>query len=170
VPRGRPETPTALQAVIPPAPPPAAPPAISSDATQGALSDAGNPAAPLAVAAGLGVDIGGATNYEGLRTLWHSTRNSDPELMEEVFPVVTVRENGKTHGPELRLVVGPMADAEAAGRLCSALAAAHHYCQPVAFQGQRLSKVDTAKAPPHPGAGPSPLPKSAPGSAWHLTK
>jgi hypothetical protein len=93
-------------------------------------------------AAGLGVDVGGAITYEGLRTLWRSTKNSEPSLIEDLYPVVAVRENGKTHGPELRLVVGPIADAEAAAHLCSELAADHHYCQPVAFQGQRLSKID----------------------------
>jgi hypothetical protein len=86
------------------------------------------PAAFVAGAAGLGVDVGGAINYEGLRTLWRSTKNSDPALLEELFPAVTVRENGKTHGAELRLVVGPIADPEGAARLCTTLAAAHHYC------------------------------------------
>ncbi|HWF95998.1 MAG TPA: hypothetical protein VG291_13655, partial [Xanthobacteraceae bacterium] len=44
---------------------------------------------------------------------------------------------------------GPIVDAEGAARLCTTLAAAHHYCQPVAFEGQRLSLADTgpAKAP-----------------------
>jgi hypothetical protein len=109
------------------------------------------PAEPLATATGLGVDVGGAVNYEGLRTLWHSTKNSDPTLLEDLYPVVTVRENGKTHGVDLRLVVGPIADAEAAERLCTTLSAAHHYCQPVAFEGQRLALIDTpppAKAAP----------------------
>jgi hypothetical protein len=160
------------EAAINPAPPPGAPAQTGpGDVAHSAAPDAGTPVAaspsnparvsapagPLAAPAGLGVDVGGATNYEGLRTLWHSTKNSDPELMEELYPLVAVRENGKTHGAELRLVVGPMADAEAAARLCTALAAAHRYCQPVAFQGQRLSKIDTsAKAAPRSGATPNP--------------
>jgi hypothetical protein len=111
-------------------------------------------AEPLATGAGLGVDIGGAGNYEGLRTLWRSTKNNDPALLEELYPVVAVRENGKTHGADLRLVIGPLDDAESAARLCATLAAAHHYCQPVAFEGQRFSMNDAGptKAPP---AGPS---------------
>ena len=40
--------------------------------------------------------------------------------------MVTVRENSKTHGVELRLVIGPIADAEAASRLCTTLTEAHH--------------------------------------------
>jgi hypothetical protein len=106
----------------------------------------GAPTEPLAVAAGLGIDVGGASNYEGLRTLWKSTKTTEAELPEEVYPVVTVRENGKTHGAELRLVIGPIADVELASRLCGTLSAAHHYCQPVAFEGQRLSMIDTGPA------------------------
>ena len=70
--------------------------------------------------------------------------------------MVTVRENSKTHGVELRLVIGPIADAEAASRLCTTLTEAHHYCQPVAFEGQRLALTDTAatKAAPTAAAPP----------------
>jgi hypothetical protein len=123
------------------------------------------PTEPLALAAGLGIDIGGSTNYEGLRTLWRTITVSGPDLPEELFPVVTVRENGKTHGAELRLVIGPIADVEAASRLCKTLLAAHYYCQPVAFEGQRLSQLDTptspkavssAAAPPHRSSTPPP--------------
>ena len=98
------------------------------------------------MAAGLGIDVGGASNYEGLRTLWKTTRTAEAEFPEEVYPVVTARENGKTHGVELRLVIGPIADVELASRLCGTLSAAHHYCQPVAFEGQRLSMIDAAPA------------------------
>jgi hypothetical protein len=167
-PAARPETPAApvTEAAITPAQTPAPQPSGAGDAAQVAAPDAGNraeappanlarvtaPAEPLAAAGGLGVDVGGAGNYEGLRTLWHATKNTDPALLGELYPMVTVRENGKTHGVDLRLVVGPIADAEAAARLCTTLSAAHHYCQPVAFEGQRLSLIDTAptKAAPAP--------------------
>jgi hypothetical protein len=168
-PAARPETPAVpvTEAAITPAQTPAPQPSGAGDAAQVAAPDAGSRAeAPpanlarvttLAAAGGLGVDVGGAGNYEGLRTLWHATKNSDPALLGELYPVVTVRENGKTHGVDLRLVVGPIADAEAAARLCTTLSAAHHYCQPVAFEGQRLSMIDTAPtkaaaAPSHHGA------------------
>jgi hypothetical protein len=142
--------------------PPAPQPSGASDPAQTAAPDAGNRAAPSSplvhvtkiepaeapaepvVTGGLGVDVGGAGNYEGLRTLWHSTLNSDPTLLEQFYPVVAIRENSKTHGVDLRLVVGPIPDAEAAAGLCATLSAAHHYCQSVAFEGQRLSLNDTA--------------------------
>jgi hypothetical protein len=156
---------------VTPAQPPAAKKSSASDLPQTSTADAGNraaisasnlvrvsaPAEPLAAAGGLGIDVGGAVNYEGLRTLWHSTTGSDPAL-EELYPVVTVRENNKTHGVDLRLVVGPIADADAAERLCTTLAAAHHYCQPVAFEGQRLSLADMGppKASAHRAASHAP--------------
>jgi hypothetical protein len=152
-------------AEIAPTPPPApassgpgdAAPDASNRTVTSAVRTGAPPEPPLAAAAGLGVDVGGAANYEGLRTLWHATRNADPAMLEDLYPVVTVRENGKTHGVELRLVVGPIADVDTASRLCTTLSAAKHYCQPVSFEGQRLSLVDTGppkatptttKAPP----------------------
>jgi hypothetical protein len=173
-PAARPETPPAAvtEAAISPPPTPASQPSGPGDAAQMAVPDAANravasasnpvraaaPAEPLAAAAGLGVDVGGAVNYEGLRTLWRSTKNSDPALLDELYPLVAVRENSKTHSAELRLVVGPVADAETAARLCMTFSATHHYCQPVAFEGQRLSQIDTgpAKAAPPHRAGPGP--------------
>ena len=166
-PVARPEAPAApvTEAAITPAKTPALQRSSASDTAQTTAPDAGNRAAaaspsnsnlvrvsappePLATTAGfgLGVDVGGAVNYEGLRTLWRSTKNSDLALPDELYPVVAVRENGKTHGIDLRLIVGPIADAESAERLCDTLSAAHHYCQPVAFEGQRLSLNDAASA------------------------
>jgi len=152
---------------------PAPQPSGASEAARAAAPDPGNRAAPSSsplhvttvepaeaptepvVTGGLGVDVGGATNYEGLRTLWHSTLNSDPTLLEQLYPAVAIRENSKTHGVDLRLVVGPIPDAEAAARVCASLSASHHYCQPVAFEGQRLSLNDKP-APRHRSAPSSP--------------
>ena len=47
-------------------------------------------------------------------------------------------ENGRAKNAELRLVVGPLPDVEAAARLCANLSAIRRYCQPVAFEGQRF--------------------------------
>lgn len=178
-PVARPEPPVApvIEAVVTPARTPAPQQSGPGDAAPTAAPDAGNhvaaaspsnpvrvpaPAEPIAAApqaaalqapaGGLGVDVGGAANYEALRTLWHSTLNSDPTLLEQLYPVVAIRENSKTHGVDLRLVVGPIPDAEAAARLCAKLSAAHHYCQSVAFEGQRLSLNDVAPGKPAPAA------------------
>ena len=129
---------------------PVAPPARTA-----AVSPEPTPAEP--VRTDHGADIGGATNYDGLRTLWHSVKGSNGALFESLYPVVVARENPRTHTPELRLVVGPLADADAASQLCTTLTAARRYCQPAAFDGQRLTDAD---APPKPK--PVAQPKAAP--------
>lgn len=136
---------------------PAKLPSGQSEAAKGPAAEAGNrvvastadpPRSPGAAGAEspptseLGVDVGGAANFDALRALWHTTKNNDPSLLDDFYPVVATRENSRTHAPELRLIVGPMPDAEAAAQLCITLAAAHQYCQPVAFEGQRLSLAD----------------------------
>jgi hypothetical protein len=181
-PPARPETPAApvTEAAVTPAPTLASQQSGVGDAAPMAAPDAppalaanpvhlSTPAEQALASAGLGIDVGGASNYQGLRTLWHSTRSIDPALLEGFYPLAAVRENSKTHGADLRLVIGPIADAEAAARLCTTLAASHHYCQPVAFEGQRLSLSDTtptkgayaptrhaAPAPPNVLSDPAP--------------
>jgi hypothetical protein len=131
--------------------PPAAEPAQGNAVNPAEISPAA-PAAGDIVTAALGVDVGGATSFEGLRTLWASTKHSLPPMPDELFPLVGLRENNKGSA-DLRLIVGPVANAEAIARLCGKLSAAHRYCQPATFQGQRLSLVEpapksTAAAPP----------------------
>jgi hypothetical protein len=86
-----------------------------------------------------GVDIGTAANFDGLRLLWNSIHGANPALFEGLRPVVMVRENRRTRAAELRLLVGPFVDAEAAARLCSTLAASRRSCQPTPFEGQQFS-------------------------------
>jgi hypothetical protein len=95
----------------------------------------------------LGVDVGGAGNFEGLRTLWSATKATNKMMFDGLRPQVVVRENSKTKAPELRLVVGPLPTVEAATRLCGALSTARRYCQPVAFEGQRLAVTDADTTP-----------------------
>ncbi len=111
-----------------------------------------------------GADIGGAANFDALRTLWRSVKTTNGALVEGLHPVVTLRENPRTHTAELRLIVGPLADPDATAHLCAALTAARRYCQPAAFDGQRLADAD---APPKP-APRTAAPKAAPKSGIRL--
>jgi hypothetical protein len=106
-----------------------------------------------------GVDVGGAVNFDGLRVLWASTKGNNASLFEGLHPVVAVRENNRTKNAELRLVVGPLANVEGATRLCANLSAARRYCQPVAFEGQRLSDPDAV--PERRAVPAAPKPKVA---------
>jgi hypothetical protein len=111
------------------------------------------PARPAA-----GVDIGGATNFDGLRTLWNAITSSHDDLFEGLHPIVTVRENSKSRAAELRLIAGPLSDAESASRICATLAAAKRYCRLVAFEGQPLA-LNVPEAPRRPVAA---TPKARP--------
>jgi hypothetical protein len=53
--------------------------------------------------------------------------------------VATLKENPRSKRAELRLVVGPLPNPEAAAELCAALATFHVPCQPTNFEGQHLA-------------------------------
>jgi len=72
--------------------------AKSTEAAKGTADAAHSPAAEPLPPSGLGVDVGGAPNFEGLRSLWHTTKNNDPSLLDDFYPVVATRENSKTRG------------------------------------------------------------------------
>lgn len=87
----------------------------------------------------LGVDVGGATTLGGLRALWAKITAINPPLLSELRPVIAIRDGIKPGAVQLRLVAGPVANAEAATRLCAALIAAGVPCHMAAFDGQRLA-------------------------------
>jgi hypothetical protein len=165
--------PTAAAAAVAPPPAPSVPAAAAGEplaltpkAVTAARSSTGatearerpvvTPAPVSEAAAELGqseiaVDVGGATNFEGLRALWNSTRGTNIALLEGLYPVVAVRENNRTSSPELRLLVGPLPNVEAAARLCAGFTSARRYCQPVAFEGQRLADAEPVERKPAAG-------------------
>ncbi|MBI4275229.1 MAG: hypothetical protein HY659_11070 [Rhizobiales bacterium] len=86
-----------------------------------------------------GVDIGGATTIEKLRAIWLAERTAHTALLRDMRPVVAVRQGNKQGATDLRLVVGPLANASAAARLCARLASAGLHCTPSVYDGQKLS-------------------------------
>jgi hypothetical protein len=172
-PSARTEKPAPTETPIIPAQTPGPQPSGSSEAAPDGAPDtaaraAATPAAPTHTAAlaeapvgtaTLGLDVGGAINFDGLRALWSSTKHSLLAPPEELYPVVAVRENSKTRSADLRLIIGPIPNAEAAAHLCVALAAAHRYCQPAAFEGQRLLLIEPLSKPiPNTVHRPAPVP------------
>jgi hypothetical protein len=116
---------------------PAAPPAAAPPPTRVAnLPEASDPEGKSRMV-DFGLDIGGATTFDGLRALWNSVRNNTADLFEDLHPMVAVREN-KSRGVDLRLVVGPIASSEAATQMCATLLAARRFCQMTIFEGQPL--------------------------------
>jgi hypothetical protein len=86
-----------------------------------------------------GLDVGSDATVDGLRALWLSLRQRYPNFLASLRPVIAVREIGKSGTVELRLVLGPFADAAAAARLCGTLTVAGQSCEPTVFDGQRLA-------------------------------
>jgi len=137
----------------PPEPPPRVanmPPAGSNIPDLEAIQ--GRPAA--------GVDVGGAKDFDGLRTLWNTLTASHYGLFEGLHPIVAVRENSKLRTAELRLVAGPLTDVDIASRICTTLAAAKRYCRLAPFEGQPLALNDPARRPA--AAKPRPTVRAAP--------
>ena len=100
------------------------------------------PAAPsprVAAAAEFGVDVGSALSIQALRARWLGIRSAHPQLFDGLTPTVALREVPRSKRVELRLVVGPLADAEAAKRLCAALAPYRLYCQPASFGREHVA-------------------------------
>jgi hypothetical protein len=86
-----------------------------------------------------GLDLGGASTVEALRTAWTAALRRHGPLLEGLRPVVQMRERPRPGGPELRLIAGPIANAATAARLCASMTAAGSICAPATFDGQRLA-------------------------------
>jgi hypothetical protein len=86
-----------------------------------------------------GVDIGSAVSIQALRARWAGIRSAHPEIFDKLQAVATLKELARSTRAELRLVVGPLADADAATQLCASLSAYRVYCRPTTFDRQHLA-------------------------------
>jgi hypothetical protein len=150
-------TPNAVQAIKPQSATTAAPPTEAKVETGPQTAPSGDGAETAKHE--FGIDVGGAVNQDGVRALWNSTRGAHATLFEGLHPVVAARENTRTKAKELRLIVGPVETMETANRLCTTLTAARRYCQPVAFEGQKLAEPERKPAQPK-SAAPAQQPAS----------
>jgi hypothetical protein len=97
------------------------------------------PEAPTAVTRTVfGVDIGSGNNLKEVRFLWNKTKAKHGRLIGKLRPVVSKSQNGAGHS-EYRLVIGPLANAAAAARLCADLGAADVTCSARPYQGENLT-------------------------------
>ena len=117
---------------------PAKPAPIANIAVPQPRARAESPTNSVATRTEFAIDVGGDASIEGVRTLWATIRNNNSQLLDGLRPLVAMREN--RHGAmELRLVVGPLANASSAARLCAALNTTGISCQTTQFDGQRLA-------------------------------
>jgi hypothetical protein len=105
--------------------------------TSAALAAALAPMMPLPTQ--YGVDIGSALSIPTLRARWAGIRSAHPQLFDGLRPVVTLKQPSRSTRVELRLLVGPLASADAAAQLCADLAPYRLFCQPTVFAGQHLA-------------------------------
>lgn len=110
------------------APPPAPPAPAAAD----------SPSASVAAKTEFGIDIGAGTSLDELRVLWAAAKTNHSALFTGLRPLAAAGET-KPEGSELRLVVGPLANAAEAARLCAALSGSGLRCQPSVFEGQQLA-------------------------------
>lgn len=131
---------TPPQTVVPAEPTAAPPPAEAPNKVASVPPAVGVPdLEPIPPRPAAGVDIGGAKDFDGLRTLWNALTTNHLGLFEGLHPIVAVRENSKSRTAELRLIAGPLTDVESASQICTTLAAAKRYCRLVPFEGQPLA-------------------------------
>jgi hypothetical protein len=98
-----------------------------------------SPAGSVATATDFGVDLGGASSVNGLRALWGTLRTKHAQLLNGLWPIMSIRDRAKPGTVELRLIAGPLPNAAHAARLCAAFAGLGVICQPAVFDGQRLA-------------------------------
>jgi hypothetical protein len=106
-------------------------------ATPAAIAAVIAPALPLPME--YGVDIGSAVSIQALRARWAGIRSAHPQLFDGLAPTVSLSETPQSNRPELRLVLGPIASAGAAAKLCTTLERFRLTCQPTIFAGRRLA-------------------------------
>lgn len=95
--------------------------------------------APSVAKPEFGLDLGSAPSVEALRVAWTAAVRKHGRFLEGLYPVVHMRERPRG-GTEFRLIAGPLPNAPAAARACTALTAAGGgSCSPVPFEGQRLA-------------------------------
>jgi hypothetical protein len=86
-----------------------------------------------------GVDIGSTVSFQALRARWAEIRAAHPQLLQGLTAKTITRGIPQSDRSEVRLVLGPLPNSEAAARLCASLAPHHVFCQPTGFDGQQLA-------------------------------
>ena len=133
-----PATPETIASVVEPQVPP--PSGIATPVpTNPLMPPATKPAEAAAPPTEYGVDIGSAVSIQALRARWAGIRSAHPEIFDKLQAVATLKELARSTRAELRLVVGPLADADAAAQLCASLSAYRVYCRPTTFDRQHLA-------------------------------
>jgi hypothetical protein len=85
-----------------------------------------------------GIDVGSGSNLEEVRFLWNATKAQHGKLLGNLRPVM-VRGKDAAGKPDYRLVIGPLASAGAAAKLCATLGSSEVVCSTKPYQGERFT-------------------------------
>lgn len=103
------------------------------------VTPADQPMAPTVVSrTEFGVDIGSGSDLAEVRSLWNAAKSQHGNLVGNLRPVVLRRED-RAGNTDYRLVIGPLANAAAAAKLCATLGAADIMCSTRPYVGERLA-------------------------------
>jgi hypothetical protein len=110
------------------------PPSTPAAGQSAASESAGSPAPPA-----YGAELGSAHSIKTLHARWAQIHAAHPQIFAGLTPVVVLKDRTRSDRIALRLVVGPLPNAERAAHLCASLAAFHLPCQPTMFDGRHLT-------------------------------
>jgi hypothetical protein len=97
------------------------------------------PASSSAAPKQYGIDIGSAVSIQALRARWVEIRTAHPQPFQGLTPTVVTRDVPQSGRSELRLVLGPLPNPDAAAKLCASLVPYRISCQPTGFDGQHVA-------------------------------
>ena len=84
------------------------------------------------------LDLGGETSLDGLRARWASLRGNHGQTLDNLKPLVALREADQPGAFDFRLLVGPIANAADAARICARLNTTKIICAVTPYDGQHL--------------------------------
>ncbi|HXL68058.1 MAG TPA: SPOR domain-containing protein [Xanthobacteraceae bacterium] len=84
------------------------------------------------------LDLGGETSLDGLRARWASLRGNHGKALENMKPLVALREADQPGAFDFRLLVGPIANAADAARACARLNTTKIICAVTTYDGQHV--------------------------------
>jgi hypothetical protein len=84
------------------------------------------------------LDLGGENTLDGLRARWATLRGNYGQTLDNLRPLVALRTGDQPGSFDFRLVVGPIANAADAARMCASLNAPKITCAVTVFDGQTI--------------------------------
>jgi hypothetical protein len=101
-------------------------------------SAAATEARPAVTRTEFGIDLGSAATVAAAKEIWLAVKAQHGPLIGKLQPAVSNRAN-RAGVKEMRVIIGPLANAAAAAKLCAALGAADVMCSATTFSGERLA-------------------------------